>query len=280
MININKKYIVYKHTNKINGKIYIGITSQKPNKRWQNGYGYKDNQHFFRAIQKYGWNNFEHEIIYKDLEEEIAANKEQELIKLYNSNNSNFGYNKDNGGKTNKLTEESIEKIRQWHIGRKLSEETKRKISESHKGISSGENHPMYGKHHTKEAKQKMSDFAKSRVGWKHTEETKKKIGEGNKGKTLSEETRKKISKANTGKKRTEEQKLKLKHMNSIPVVQLTIEGNFVNIYISAAEASRQLGIAAPLITNCCRKKHKQTHGFMWLYADEAMIFFKKELNI
>nr|DAE59944.1 MAG TPA: intron associated endonuclease [Caudoviricetes sp.] len=276
MININKKYIVYKHTNKINGKIYIGITSQKPNKRWQNGYGYKDNQHFFRAIQKYGWNNFEHEIIYKDLEEEIATNKEQELIKLYNSNNSNFGYNKDNGGKTNKLTEESIEKIRQWHIGRKLSEETKRKISESHKGISSGENNPMYGKHHTKEAKQKMSDFAKSRVGWKHTEKTKKKIGEGNKGKTLSEEARKKISKANTGKKWTEEQKLKLKHRNSIPVVQLTIEGNFVNIYISAAEASRQLGIAAPLITNCCRKKHKQTYGFMWLYADEAMIFLKR----
>lgn len=276
MININKKYIVYKHTNKINGKIYIGITSQKPNKRWQNGYGYKDNQHFYRAIQKYGWDNFEHEILYEDLEEEIALSKERELIELYHSNDPNLGYNKDNGGAMGRMTPEAIEKVRQWHLGRKLSEETKKKISEKRKGKYVGENSGMYGKHHTEETKRKLSESAKARTGWKHSEETKKKIGAKHKGKIVSQETREKLSKANTGKKRTEEQKLKLKHRNSIPVVQLTIEGNFVNIYISAAEASRQLGIAAPLITNCCRKKHKQTHGFMWLYADEAMIFLKR----
>lgn len=276
---MNKKYIVYKHRNKINNKVYIGITAQKPNKRWQNGYGYKDNQHFYRAIQKYGWDNFEHEILYENLEENEALEKEMELIQFYKSNNCDYGYNKDNGGTIGKLTPEAIEKVRQWHLGKKLSIETRRKISEHHKGKHAGENNPMFGRYHTEEAKKKMSDYAKNHIGWKHSEETKQKIGEKHKGKFVSQETRQKISEAHKGKKYTEEQKLKLRNKNTIPVIQLTLDGKFVSAYISAAEASRQLNIAAPLITNCCKKKHKHTHGFMWMYADEAMIILAKELK-
>lgn len=276
---MHKKYIVYKHVNKFNNKIYIGITSQKPNKRWQNGYGYKDNQHFYRAIKKYGWDNFDHEILYENLEENEALEKEKELIQFYKSNNCDYGYNKDNGGTVGKLSPEAIEKVRQWHLGRKLSEETKQKISDHHKGLYAGQNNPMYGKHHTEEAKKKMSDYAKNHTGWKHSEETKQKIGEKHKGKTVSQETCQKLSQARIGKKYTEEQKLKLRNKNTIPVIQLTLDGKFVGAYISAAEASRQLNIAAPLITNCCKKKHKHTHGFMWMYADEAMIILEKELK-
>lgn len=274
---MNKKYIVYKHTNKINGKIYIGITSQKPNKRWQHGYGYKDNQHFYRAIQKYGWDNFEHEILYEDIEEEIALSKEMELIELYHSNNPNLGYNKDNGGTIGKMTLESIEKVRQWHLGRELSEETIKKISESHKGIAAGENNPMYGKHHTEETKRKLSESAKARTGWKHSEETKKKIGAKHKGKIVSRETREKLSKARTGKRYTEEQKLKLRGRNTISVAQLTLDGELVAIYPSIAEASRQLNIAEPLIVNCCKRKNKQTHGYVWRYAKEITDDLEKE---
>ena len=63
-------YTVYKHTCP-NGKVYIGITKQKPERRWGiNGRGYKENEYFYRAIQKYGWQNIKHEIIAEGLTEE------------------------------------------------------------------------------------------------------------------------------------------------------------------------------------------------------------------
>ena len=80
-------YTVYQHKNKINGKVYIGITSQKPEQRWRNGEGYKSSPHFYSAIQKYGWDNFEHNILFVELTKEQACLKEQELIKEFNSMN-------------------------------------------------------------------------------------------------------------------------------------------------------------------------------------------------
>lgn len=86
------------HTNKINNKKYIGITSDKPSRRWRkDGSGYKK-QHFSNAISKYGWDNFTHEILFAELTEEEALNKEKELIAKYNTTNPMFGYNITNGG--------------------------------------------------------------------------------------------------------------------------------------------------------------------------------------
>lgn len=95
-------YKVYKHINKINNKIYIGITQQELNKRWQNGYGYKEQKYFYSAIKKYGWENFEHIILFDNLTEEEAIKKEIELIKEYKSNNRKYGYNISQGGETYK----------------------------------------------------------------------------------------------------------------------------------------------------------------------------------
>ena len=96
---IEKNYTVYMHVCP-NGKRYIGITRQIPKYRWRNGNGYKYNEYFWRAIQKYDWNNFEHIIIENNLTKEQAENMEIELIAKYRSNERDYGYNIENGGNT------------------------------------------------------------------------------------------------------------------------------------------------------------------------------------
>lgn len=97
--NENKLYKVYCHTNKINGKKYIGITCRTLNERWRHGEGYIG-QPFYSAINKYGWNGFKHEILFENVTCEYACNKEIELIKEYKTYNNKFGYNADMGGFT------------------------------------------------------------------------------------------------------------------------------------------------------------------------------------
>lgn len=92
----NNKWCVYKHTSP-SGGIYIGITKQNPIVRWNNGFGYKRNPHFYNAIQKYGWNNFQHEIIFSNLTQEEAENYEKIFIAKYRTKTACgfiFSYNK------------------------------------------------------------------------------------------------------------------------------------------------------------------------------------------
>ena len=92
-------YKVYIHKNKINDKVYIGITGQKNVKdRWKKGNGYKGQVQFYNAIQKYGWDNFTHKVLYDNLTKEEACEKEKELIKEYDSINPLYGYNLEKGG--------------------------------------------------------------------------------------------------------------------------------------------------------------------------------------
>ena len=130
-------YCVYKHTAP-NGKVYIGITGRKPSRRWENGNGYKRNEHFHRAIEKYGWDNIQHEILFDGLSREDAEQKEVELIAEYHSTDRNKGYNLREGGSMSTFSSMSIEKMRCSHIGKSLSDEQKRKISDSMKGRKAG----------------------------------------------------------------------------------------------------------------------------------------------
>ena len=84
MNNINKQYKIYAHINKINGKVYIGQTCYRNiNQRWRHGEGYKHSPHFYNAIQKYGWENFEHIILFEDLSKDEAENLEIYYIQKY-----------------------------------------------------------------------------------------------------------------------------------------------------------------------------------------------------
>lgn len=92
-------YTIYMHRNKINGKVYIGQTCQNVIDRWKNGAGYKTCTLFYKAIKKYGWNNFEHLILETDISSSKIANiKEKYYIKLFDSTNLDKGYNIKIGG--------------------------------------------------------------------------------------------------------------------------------------------------------------------------------------
>lgn len=89
-----RKYCVYKHTFP-NGKVYIGITSKNPEKRWNNGIGYSDNKEMFETILRYGWDNITHEVLASGLNYDNAATIERELIINYEQNEIGKTYNKD-----------------------------------------------------------------------------------------------------------------------------------------------------------------------------------------
>lgn len=116
-----KTWIVYKHTSPSN-KVYIGITSKSPTDRWASGFGYEHQVYFFRAIVKYGWINFKHEILFEGLTKEEAEKKEIELIAQYNSTDLNYGYNIDLGGDLHRLSAETRQKMSDVKKGRKWTE--------------------------------------------------------------------------------------------------------------------------------------------------------------
>lgn len=110
---------VYIHTNKINNKKYVGITNN-PKVRWkQGGSEYRGDTHFYRAIQKYGWNNFNHEIVCIFYNRFMAGELEKYLIKLYNTMNSKYGYNGTSGGESVCILAE--------HVKQRMSESSTKK---------------------------------------------------------------------------------------------------------------------------------------------------------
>lgn len=138
----NDTYCVYMHTNKINSKKYVGQTCQKPEERWRQGKGYKKCVYFYKAIKKYGWDGFEHEIIASNLTKEEADNFEKLLIDKLDLTNDKNGYNLMTGGGSGRPSEVVREKKRRTAIEK----------------YKNPENTPMYGKHHTEEARRKISE--------------------------------------------------------------------------------------------------------------------------
>lgn len=231
---------MYKHTNKVNGKVYIGITSQNPVSRWASGRGYPNNAYFRSAIEKYGWDGFDHEVLYDGLTKGAASQLERELIALYRSSDRNFGYNIELGGYGREaVSDETREKLRQAMLGEKnpnygkhLSTETRQKLSECNRG----EKHPKYGTHHSAETREKLRE---------------QKLGERNPsyGKRASAET---IERKREGAKR-----------RKILCVETDI------LYRSVREASRQTGINIAGICLAAKgERLKTSGGYHWKYMD------------
>lgn len=164
--------IIYKATNKLNNKIYIGQTLYSLAKRKAQHkysiYELKLKNKFYNAIRKYGWDNFQWEIIFDNVEPENLGHIEKISILKYDTLKN--GYNSTTGGEKYEVSETTRKKISNANIGKKLSKETKNKISKSNSG-----------KIRTKENRLKISAACKGIIPW-------------NKGKKYSEEIKNNIS--------------------------------------------------------------------------------------
>ena len=146
--------------------MYIGITSCRISKRWgHEGSGYKTQTYFWRAIRKYGWDQFEHIVFAEYLTEDEACNMEKLLIKTFKTNDPKFGYNYEAGGRsmdgaTKRKIAEAETGSKHRYFGQHRSEDVRQKISQA----LSGEKHPCYGKHLSETTKQRISDSTKGRV--------------------------------------------------------------------------------------------------------------------
>ena len=262
-------------------KSYIGQTIQTIEKRFQaHQYASSNCVAVYNAIEKYGWENVKKD--WYEVPDEELNNHEELMIEVLGTLVPS-GYNlREGGGSTGKL-----------------SEETKKKISDALSGEKNpmygktGEKHPMFEKEHTEESKQKMSE-AKSgekaywygKTGERHnmfgktrTKETKQKISESTSGeknhmfgKEHTEETKQKQREAKIGKTHTTDAKQKIseamsgdKNHNSKKMYKYNLDGTYVGSYGSSGEAAQSLGKTdGSLIKRCARGKRPSAYGFKW----------------
>ena len=229
------KYILYRLTNAFNSKTYIGITKfNNPNHRWINGHGYRKTSLISQAIVKYGWSNFNKEILHSELSKETACQLEITYIKKYKE--LGMSYNIGEGGEgSDSMSEETKEKLRQYK----------------------GEKASFYGRKHSPESIKKISE---SLTGRTRLDSTKKKISEKallNKGKriiTVSEKLRRATS-----------------ERFSIPVLQYALSGEFIKEYSSITQAQLELNIKSNHIGCCCMGRRKSCSGYLWKYKNTSI---------
>ena len=227
----------YMVTNKINGKVYVGSHSWKCEGLDPNYYG--SGTAITRAVKKYGKENFQVEVLYYyDTVEECRADEER-ILTEYNVKDCPHSYNIKNGAVG--WTSEDI----------------------------TGEKHPMYGKHHTEDAKRRMSESTKGEkhpnygkrgkdsymYGRHHTDETRKKMSQAHKGKILSEECRQKLSQAKNYKK--------------TPLVAIQKATGKVKIFESIIECARKLNLNDGNIIGCLKGKRKSIGGYTFKYIEQ-----------
>lgn len=250
-------YIVYKHTSP-SGKVYIGITSKSPQERWVNGFGYSTQRYFFRAIVKYGWINFKHEILFEGLTLDEAKSKEIQLIEQYKSTDIHFGYNIDLGGDSHVVSKETREAISKGRRGKKWTPE-RRKAYERYKDRKPGRPVYKYSKNGNFICKFDNVPLAAEDAGvpvetlrtWLCLHKTPQKI-DGFYSYTDFNMI-----------------ELQPKQYKTKAVLMFDLSGNFIQEFSSISEAGKFLHARPSHIPAACRGERVQALGYKWRYKYE-----------
>lgn len=301
----DRQWCVYRHTCKINEKVYIGITNDIKN-RWANkGLRYKARRSdgsyqqpaFASALDRYpDWDNdWTHEVLFDNLTRSEACDKEIELIAFHHSNVSRWhnearGYNMtDGGGGTSgfKHTDEELEKMRIVSTGRIPSAETRQKISIANTGKVFSEEH----RRNMSIAKQNPSDEARKNMSIGQRRRMADPTNHPMYGKYLSQETRDKLSESHKKENMRIETRIKIsekakarlaipennpRYGKGTPVVQFDNNWNVIGEYITTREAERDTGINHASISRSCKHfGNKLAGGFRWMYKED----YEKQLK-
>lgn len=237
---------VYCHTTP-NNKRYVGI-SRNPQKRWNSGRGYIKNFHFWRAIEKYGWDNIEHEILYDNLSIEEATEIEKKLIEEWNLTDRNCGYNLREGGSNSSFCDETI-----------------RRMSEAQKGNTNGANQI-----HTAENRKQISDSLKKYYK-NHPELTLTPEEKREKKKLQAREWRKKHPGYYAKKRRekgirSREEFSGANNPSAKAVIMCDLDGHEIKRYSYATLAANENNVDLSAIIKCCKGRLRTCGGFVWKY--------------
>lgn len=239
--NVNCEGIIYKITNLINNKIYIGQTIRSLIDRindYKNGLG---NDYLNNAFKKYGFDNFKFEIIETASSIDGLNEKEIELISKYKTTDKNIGYNIAYGGKNSIPSQETLDKMSKAHKGIKQTDMWINKRIHS-KGTKEAK---KYGKEKTEEEKKYLSiNSPKYWLGKKRDDETIKKISETKRKNGASDKMIEKFAKT---------------------VYRININTNEYETYISTVEASKYNDVSSSSISRYC-SKNKTKGIYKWTY--------------
>jgi group I intron endonuclease len=259
-----KMYYLYLLTNKINEKTYIGQTKNIKTRWGADGGRYKGCTALYRAIKKYGFENFDKEILLECETEEEINNFEVEYISKYKAegkaeyNIAGGGYESSLKFKTEEEKQEIHRKIAIAHKGKNLSEEQKKKISESMKLI---DHSWKVGKSFlTEEGRKILSDKHSGKNHWNY----------GNK---MPEEQRQRLANLQKGNKQSKETiEKRVSHYRGINhwgiKKVICIETNEIFDTIVNAAKNKKISSCGNIVS-CCKGNRKTAGGFHWKYIEE-----------
>ena len=247
-------WCVYIHISPSN-KYYVGITGQKPERRWRNGDGYKYNKHFTNAIKKYGWDNFEHEIIASNLTEEEAKNFEKILISKLQSNKSKYGYNRSSGGESAHHCEETKQLLREIKGTPVCQFDLDMNLLKEYPSINF--------------AAETTGIWESMILGCCHN-----KIGYKTAGGYVW------ILKSDLKDINFDEYKKYIKHEKlPKPVCQFSLNMEFIKEYESIGQAGRVTGIPYANISMAASGKYNQACGYIWIFKEDLENISFEELK-
>lgn len=282
--------IVYRAVNSVNGKVYIGLTTQSLKRRINSHLVLskaKKNFYFQKAIQKYGIDSFLFEIIAECLTKEELGLQEAFYISKYCSTSREVGYNLTYGGeglsrptpetkkrmseaaKRKKLSPETKDKLRKYHTGRKRTEDTKEKMCIAQKKRPRSE-----------EDRQRMRTLGLANKGKKHSDKTRKNMSESAKKRKASPETRRKLSLVTKWHSLSKESIAKRAKKFEKPVQKLDDLGNVLESFSSVHEAVEKCKIGQSSISLVCLGRQKTAGGFFWRFKNDVDRFPPIEGNL